>query len=229
MALKKVVAKVKNQDLVEKKHLQIAEAAGELFSKKGFHKTTMREISKASGIELSYLYKYISSKNDILFLFYRHVQKLYNHVYQSLSDAKDNDPVKLLEDLIASIFDLSRKYRRELLTIYTESRHLKADSLQTVLSIENEMIRLLEDLIIRGVKEGCFHTEDPFMAANIIQHVLVLEATRGWNFRDRYSQMSYVKPVANFIMRALGVHEERRQTTGNRKSKKKKRRKKSDE
>ncbi len=224
--MKEVVAKVENPKLVAKKHRQIAAAAGELFARQGFHKTTMREISRASGIELSYLYKYIASKDDILFLFYRHVQQLYDPIYKSLAGAEDKNPVELLENLIRSLFELSRRYRRHLLTIYTESRHLQPDSLQSVLSLESEMIRFLEDLIKRGVREGYFQTGDPFMAANIIQHVLVIEAVRGWNFRRRYPKKGYVQPVIEFIMRSLGVSDEQRRSTGKQPIKKTKRRKK---
>ena len=205
MATKKIVAKIENQELVEKRHRQIAEAAKELFSKQGFHKTTMREISKASGIELSYMYKYISSKDDILFLFYMHIQRTYDHIYRSLAESTDKEPVEQLEEMITFMLEATHKFRRELLTFYTEARHLKRDSLHAVLAKESEMISLLERLIKRGVQEGCFHTEDTFITANIIQHILVLESVRGWNFADKYPNMAHVGPVMNFIMRGLGV------------------------
>jgi AcrR family transcriptional regulator len=203
--MKKIVAKVENQELVEKRHRQIAEAAKKLFSRQGFHKTTMREISKASGIELSYMYKYISSKDDILFLFYMYIQRTYDHVYRSLAESTDKEPVKQLEEMLNLMLEATHKYRRELLTFYTEARHLERDSLRAVLSKESEMIGFLEKLIERGVQEGCFHTQDTFLAANIIQHILVLESVRGWNFIDRYPDMGHVKPVIKFIMRGLGV------------------------
>jgi len=222
MVMKKVVAKVENPKLVEKRHRQIAEAAIKLFSEQGFHKTTMRQISKASGIELSYLYKYISSKDDILFLFYMHVQKTYDHVYRSLADATNKSPVTQLDEILSYMLGAAHEFRRELLTVYTEARHLERDSLHAVLAKESEMVGLLENLIKRGVREGCFQTDDAFMAANIIQHALMLEAVRGWSFVDRYPGMGHVKPVINFIMSALGVSDDQRRAAGEQPTKRRK-------
>lgn len=71
---KKVITQVKNTDLVEQKHHQIVQAASRLFSEKGYHKTSLRDISRESGINLSYIYKYISKKDDILYLFYQYIE-----------------------------------------------------------------------------------------------------------------------------------------------------------
>ena len=76
---KQVVTQIKNPKLIEEKHKQIIRAASELFSKKGYHATTLREISAESGINLSYLYKYISSKDDILYL---HLESAYDQFRQ---------------------------------------------------------------------------------------------------------------------------------------------------
>jgi len=207
VAKKEVVAQIENKKLIEKKHRQIIKAAGKLFSKKGYHTTTMRDISKASGINLSYLYKYVSSKDDILYLFYRALGQRSAPIYQSLNDSPDEDPVKQLKAFIRYSFNTVRKYGDEFLTMYTESRHLERDSLHAVLSTESEMVRCLEKLIIRGVERGCFKTRDPFMAANIIQLLTVLEPLRGWNFRDRYDFDRLLESVTGFIMGSLGVRE----------------------
>ena len=55
-----VSSRIKNPELVRKKHLLIAKKATKLFIKKGYHQTTMREISKATGMAIGNLYDYIS-------------------------------------------------------------------------------------------------------------------------------------------------------------------------
>lgn len=203
---KKVVAQVANQEIVEKKHEQIVGAASQLFSKKGYHPATMREISAASGLNLSYIYKYVSSKDDILYLFYQHLHKQWRDLFQFLDE--EGDPIEQMKNLIISMLKVIHKFSGEILTMYTESRHLQRDSLYAVLTAESEMIKSLEKLITRGVNKGCFKTEDSFMTANIIHYLIAIEALRGWNFRRQYSFRRFVQLVTDFVFNALGVSEE---------------------
>jgi AcrR family transcriptional regulator len=204
---KVVVAQVTNPELVKKKHEQIVRAAGEMFSKKGFHSTTMREISAVSGINLSYLYKYVSSKDDILFLFYEHLQKQWNHIYQSILKDENINPVNQLKNFLRSMLEIIHNLTNEILTMYTESRHLMRESLYSVLNKESEEIKALERLIIRGVNKGVFKTNDPFLTANFIQYLIVIEAIRGWSFKDQYTYNRFVELFIDFILNALGIEE----------------------
>ena len=63
-----IPTQVKNPDLVERRRRQIADAAVQLFMKKGFHKSTTRQIAQAAGISIGSLYEYFTCKEDILYL-----------------------------------------------------------------------------------------------------------------------------------------------------------------
>ncbi len=202
---KKVVAQVANEEIVAKKHEQIARAAGELFSIKGYHRTTMRDISRASGINLAYLYQYVSSKDDILYLFYMHLYKQWIPIFQSLEDESQN-PVHQLKKFLGLMLELIHKLHNELITMYGDCRYLERESLHSVLAAESETIKSLEKLIHRGAREGAFKTQDPCIAANIIQYLVTFEALRGWNFRDRGTFTRTVELVQEFVLRALGVN-----------------------
>jgi AcrR family transcriptional regulator len=51
--------KIKSLELVKAKQAQICRAAEELFAEKGYHKTSIRDIAKKSGISIGSLYDYI--------------------------------------------------------------------------------------------------------------------------------------------------------------------------
>ena len=51
-----IPTQIKNQDLVELRRRQIIDAAVQLFIEKGFHKTTTRQIARASGLSIGSLY-----------------------------------------------------------------------------------------------------------------------------------------------------------------------------
>ena len=204
---KQVVSQVKDPNLVKEKHDLIVKAASELFCSKGYHSTTLREISAESQVNLSYLYKYISSKDDILYLFYRHLHKEWRAIYAQLADETDANPVDQLSDFLRLMFDIMNKFQHEILAMYTESRHLERDSLHTVLRQESKMVDCVEKLIIRGVERGYFKTKDTFLAANIIQYMVPFYTLRGWNFRDRYTFSRFVELVQDFVFSGLGVKE----------------------
>ncbi len=205
--MKQIEAKVENKDIIKAKHKQICDAALELFSKHGYHKTTMRDIARTSGINLSYLYHYISSKDDVLYLFYNQLLDLYKPVYLSLKESNRDNPIDELRELIPTVLRIIHENQSAFLTMYTESRHLEPDSLSSVLSQETEILNYLRDLIQRGVEKGCFNTAEPLIAANIIQYLLLLEPLRGWGFRKHQSFDEFVDYMTKFVMAALGAVE----------------------
>ena len=208
-AEKKVVTKIGNKNIVKKKHDQIIRAAGELFAKKGYHSTSMRGISEASGINLSYLYHYVSSKDDILYLFYLKLHEDINFLYQQLENSKNEDPIEQLKNFIKLFLEYTHKRKDEMLTIYTESRHLNRDSLYAVLSIESQRVKSIEKLISRGIQKGYFRTDSPHMVSNIIQYMLLIEPLRGWNFRHEYTFTRFSELITDLILKALDVKEEK--------------------
>src|SRR5918912_3830608 len=55
-----------SQEALEARRARIEEAARELFIKRGFHATSMRDIAEGAGTSLSNLYNYYPTKEDIL-------------------------------------------------------------------------------------------------------------------------------------------------------------------
>ena len=65
-----VPTKIKTQEIIDDKRKDIIKAALSVFKNKGYHKTTVRDIAKAAKVSMGSLYDYISSKDDLLYLFY---------------------------------------------------------------------------------------------------------------------------------------------------------------
>ena len=170
---KKIKAQVENKEILRKRHDQIVDAAGPLFSKKGYHSTSVRDIATALNMNIASLYKYVSTKDDILFLFYKRIHQHWQEVLKSTIEAEDQDPVEQLQSLIQIGLEHCLKLKDEILTIFLESRHLERDSLHIVLSTETEFVRSIEKLIHRGLETGQFKTNDTFLTANIIQYILI--------------------------------------------------------
>ena len=65
---KRIESQIKDKKLVEVRRREIVKAAVDLFIRKGFHKTTVREIAQKFGMSIGTLYEYIRTKEDILYL-----------------------------------------------------------------------------------------------------------------------------------------------------------------
>jgi AcrR family transcriptional regulator len=202
---KKIKAQIESKDILQKRHEQIVDAAGPLFSKKGYQNSSVRDIASALNMNIATLYKYVSTKDDILFLFYKRVHQQWIEVLKTVTEDEDGDPVEQLKSLIQTGLEQCLRLKDEILTIFVESRHLEPDSLHIVLSTETEFVRSIEKLIIRGLESGQFKTIDTFLTANIVQYLLMIYPLRGWSFKDRYTFDQIVRIVTDFIFNALGI------------------------
>ena len=76
----------RNNDLFQKRQTQIIKKATKLFMKKGYAQTSMREISKATGIDIRNLYYFIKSKEEILFLVIRNDSQAGDRTFRKAGD-----------------------------------------------------------------------------------------------------------------------------------------------
>jgi AcrR family transcriptional regulator len=67
-------------DAYEAKHLEVLSAATALFASRGFHKTSVRELARATDRSLAGLYYYFSGKDELLF-------QIQHHCYGTLLDS----------------------------------------------------------------------------------------------------------------------------------------------
>jgi len=191
---KKVETQIKNSELVLEKRLRIAKAASKLFIKKGYFSTTMREISKASGLTIGNLYDYITKKEDVLYLVFDVFHSIWVNRLEEKGVFEIEDPVKQLKTAIQRMLELTNEYRDMVLLMYTESKSLPKGFLKIILEKESSLVQCFEKILKRGVEGGIFKIKDPFLLANIIVYLLSIEPLRGWNFK-RYK----IEEIDDFI------------------------------
>lgn len=210
---KQISSPIQNKEVVRETQMRIAKSAGELISERGFHATSMRDISKATGINLSYIYSFINSKDDILYLYYSMLQEEWSALYEEIFANKEGNPVDQIKTFLNKGIDHTTEFRKEIRTLYTESRHLKKESLEPILDNERSMVSILEGVIKRGIKGGYFQVDDSFLAANCIQYMLVMHAMRGWNLKIKYSNEKYKQLITKLILRSLNFDQKKYKTS----------------
>lgn len=196
---KEVKTQIKDNELVRKKRLQIAVCASKLFIKKGYHKTSMREISKASGITIGNLYDYITKKEDVLYLVFDVFHSIWVNRLEEEGISKIEDSVQQLKVAVQKMLELVNERRDMILLMYTESKSLPKYFLKIILEKESGLVECFEKILKKGVEKGVFNIKDPFLLANIIVYLLSIEPLRGWNLKKRYRIQEINQNIIEFI------------------------------
>src|SRR5262252_726441 len=79
-----------NQDRYDQKLEHILRTSARIFAEKSYHSTSMRDISRATGVSLAGLYHYCKSKEELLFLIQDHCfGRVVERLEQRIKDVSD--------------------------------------------------------------------------------------------------------------------------------------------
>lgn len=201
MTKREVPASVKDEKLIQKRRDQMIKGAVKLFIKKGFHRSTTREIAKASGFSIGTLYEYIRTKEDVLYLV---CDSIYDQVQQRLQQVIDTDRgnIESLRDAVTAYFKVMDEMQDEVLVMYQEAKSLTKDALPYVLKKELEMVGMFQSVI-----EGCVRNNELILSEReikLVAHNIFVQgqmwAFRRWILRKMYSLDEYTELQINQLL-----------------------------
>ena len=200
----RIASNIKDKDLINVRRQELVNAAVELFVKKGFHKTTVREIAKEFGMSMGALYDYIRTKEDILFLVCDHIHKSVSEKLQSAlvgkKDAREN-----LKNAIRDYFTIIDEIQDYSLLLYQETKSLNRTDRNYILSAEKELVAIFENIITHGIREKIFKI-DRSTAKIMAENIMVqgqMWAFRRWSIQKNYSLKNYIKIQTDLILRSI--------------------------
>lgn len=196
---KTVETQIKNSELVRKKRLQIAMGASKLFIKKGYAQTSIRDISKATGLTIGSLYDYITRKEDVLYLVFDVFHSIWTNRLEEEGVFEIEDPVKQLKTAVQKMLELVNSHREMVLLMYTETKLLPKEFIKIILEKESGLVECFEKILEGGVEKGVFKIKHPFLMANIIVYLLSIEPLRGWNLRKHYKVEEINGHILEFV------------------------------
>lgn len=204
MKKREVQASVKDERLVKKRRDQMIKGAVTLFIQKGFHRTTTREIAKASGFSIGTLYEYIRTKEDVLYLV---CDSIYDQVSERLQEDLDTNrgTLESLRIGIAGYFRVVDEMQDEVLVMYQEVKSLSKDALPYVLKKELEMVEMFEQVINGCVENGEIDlTEEQ---VKMIAHNIFVQgqmwAFRRWSLKKIYTIDDYIKLQTDLLFQGI--------------------------
>src|SRR5512143_2146490 len=198
-----IPTQVKDPDLVERRRRQIADAAVRLFIKKGFHKTTTRQIARAAEISIGSLYEYFNCKEDILYLV---CDFIHSEMEQGVASAmaKATGGRDALAKVIREYFLVCHRMSDFILMIYQETQSLPSQWRKRVLENELRITGLLVGVLARLSKSGELQHLDE-RSIEIAAHSIVvlghMWTFRRWFLSKHYSIDDYIKLQTAAILR----------------------------
>jgi TetR/AcrR family transcriptional regulator, cholesterol catabolism regulator len=208
MEQKNVETTVKDENLIRMRRAELVKAAVTLFTEKGFHRTTTREIARTAGFSIGTLYEYIRTKEDVLYL-------VCDDIYNKFSDrlrasiALEGDSIDCLKEAIASCIKVMDEMQDEVLVMYQEAKSLSKESLPYVLNKELEMAMLLEEVLNHCVRLGTLKLskkEKTFYA----HHILVqcqMWAFRRWGLAKMFTIQEYTEYLTHAVINGIAAND----------------------
>ncbi len=200
----KIKSKIKDKELVDTRRIELVNAAVELFVRKGFHQTTVREIAREFGMSMGALYDYIRTKEDILFLVCDHIHgSVSNKLKESLQNEKSG--MEILKNAISDYFIIIDENQDYMLLLYQETKSLSKAARKYIFVAENELTSIFEDILKQCIKEKTvsINHRKAKLVANNIMVIGQMWAFRRWILRDNYSINSYIKTQTELILKGI--------------------------
>lgn len=180
----------------------VVAAAGRLFSQRGYHGTSMRDLGRELGLLGSSLYSHISSKQDLLVAVVEEGARLFERS-ASRATGGSGDAEERLRALISGHVDVVLDNRDVVRTFLNEARMLDAAHRRKVLEARDRYESVFRSVIGAGVRTGEFaETVDPKLAS--IFALSVLNAIERWYDPDgEIDRDALVAALGDMVVAAL--------------------------
>jgi AcrR family transcriptional regulator len=180
---------------------QITQVAASLFFKKGYWRTTTKEIAEACGISVGTLYYYIKSKDDFPRMFSKiqttDVGKWEREVRK---DMDNTDPEELLRQAVRKYIYLVDLREKLVHFWYNIAPYLELAQLEAIVNTVLRVIATFKDILDMGVEKGQFKTCDTLLAAINIDMMCISWVLRGWNLYPAYTFEQYAATCEQFAV-----------------------------
>lgn len=133
----------------------VLQRAAEVFAERGFHRASIRDLARATGMSLAGHYYYFQSKNEALFRICDHVLRLILETFEERAKPID-DPLERLRLLVLTHLEISLSHMREMKVLSHEAESLRGEYLakirQTKKRYYDSLLSILRE--IRGDRRG---------------------------------------------------------------------------
>lgn len=205
MAAEKLRTFSKDTELVKERRKYIADQAVKLFLKKGYLKTSIREIATACDMSIGTLYHYIGTRDDILRLTSDFALLDFKNITRKFdNDYKDLAPPEKLKKYIAEYIHMIDENQDVVVFWYQETKNLEPEDRKKLFDITDFAVKIAEEILVEGCHRGDFKISDTALLATDIVILGDMWAFLRWFLRKKYTLEDYISEQIDFIMNSVG-------------------------
>jgi AcrR family transcriptional regulator len=183
---------------------KVLEAAMELFSERGYHAVTVREIAKAVGIHVSSIYGHIPSKEMLLYQLQLIGHEEHWDQVRSAVAAAGPGVVDRVAAYLRAHVRVHMTYRMLARVSNKELYALTGDRRRRIQQIREHSRQLLVDLVEQGCREGVFPPQDPWLLAVMLGNMGV-RVCEWWSPDLGYPAEQVEDLYVDASLRSLGI------------------------
>lgn len=200
-----VATTVKNHKRVQKRRAQIIQSAVEIFSEKGYHDTTTKEIADRARMNVGTMFQYVQSKQDILYLVCVHIHGMIESALFSVMKDEAIDPLNSLLNDISALILIIDELSDYVLIMYQETASLNEVQRRSFLQREQKLCNYFEEQIVKGIEAGIFRVnlnEVPLIAEDILVQAQMWSFRR-WSLAKKYTLDTYIQSRLKMFKKQL--------------------------
>ena len=181
---------------------RLIKAGIDLFYKKGYPSTTIRDIGEKAKISTSVLYHYFKDKEEVLFEI---IQIAGDDLIKLLHDIieEENDPVKCLEKMIkAHMVDWCLKRKKESKIIVMDDAWLTRERRKINIESQRKLYSLYKERLVELRKKGLIIDADLTVLCFSIFGI-VAQSIRWFNEKGSLSKEEVAQNVINILFNGI--------------------------
>jgi len=142
---------VEDPKLVARRRAQLIQAAVTLFSRIGYHATTVKEVAEEAGVSAGLIYQYVSDKEELLFLTILDIcERVKEVIPASIKDI--DDPLARLHTSVDAYSRQIASDQRAVCVAYRETMHLKSEHIEVTKRVELETNALIGNCVAECIR-----------------------------------------------------------------------------
>lgn len=142
---------------------RIVEAAIDLFHRKGYEATSLREVADAVDLKVGSLYNHISSKEELLFgIMHSIMTELIGYTREAM--AAERDPVGRVRAFMRASIHFHATRPKETFIGNSELRSLGEERREQIVALRDEYQQLLTDALVAAAETDAIEIDDVQLA-----------------------------------------------------------------
>jgi AcrR family transcriptional regulator len=186
-----VKSQVTDEALIKRRRGQIVAAAVELFSRNGYHRTTILDIARKAGVSPGLIYQYVADKDDVLLLALLNVLDSYKEEIPAAL-AGLTDTLERFWSALDAYCRVVDKRREETVLAYRSTKSLPEDRRHRIKKTEIDTNQLIANCLHDCIADGLMREVN----VDLVTYQLVVFAhswaLKHWRLKDICSLDDYI-------------------------------------